>query len=63
MRSKPGRPRPSRICVRTAEPADLDALVEFEQRIFATDRLSRQSLRRLLGSRSRRVIVDLSSND
>jgi [ribosomal protein S18]-alanine N-acetyltransferase len=46
-----------RIRVRSARPADLDALVELEQRIFATDRLSRPSLRRLLSSTSARVIV------
>jgi ribosomal-protein-alanine N-acetyltransferase len=57
MRAKPGRLTSPRIRVRTAKRADLDALIELEQRIFATDRLSRQSLRRLLGSSSTRVIV------
>lgn len=43
--------------MRPARGADLEALVELERRVFATDRLSRQSLRRLLASRSARLIV------
>jgi ribosomal protein S18 acetylase RimI-like enzyme len=43
--------------VRAARAADLDALIELEQRVFATDRLSRTSLRRLLASRSAHVLV------
>lgn len=46
-----------KIRVRTARQADLDALIELEQRVFATDRLSRASLRRLLASKTARVIV------
>ena len=36
------------IRVRKAERGDLDALTELEHRVFATDRLSRRSLRRFL---------------
>jgi ribosomal protein S18 acetylase RimI-like enzyme len=46
-----------KIHVRTARRADLDALIALEQRVFAADRLSRVSLRRLLASKSARVIV------
>lgn len=46
-----------KIRVRTARQSDLDALIELEQRVFATDRLSRASLRRLLASKTARVIV------
>ncbi len=45
------------IRARNAEPGDLDALVDLEHRVFATDRLSRRSLRRFLKSRSAQVIV------
>jgi len=34
--------------IRRGKPADLDALWELENRVFATDRMSRRSLRRLL---------------
>jgi [ribosomal protein S18]-alanine N-acetyltransferase len=54
MKSQPKSPR---IRVRQAKAADLDALIDLEQRVFATDRLSRQSLRRLLASASARVVV------
>jgi ribosomal protein S18 acetylase RimI-like enzyme len=45
------------IRVRKAERADLDALTDLEQRVFATDRLSRRSLRRFLHSPTAEVIV------
>jgi ribosomal protein S18 acetylase RimI-like enzyme len=45
------------VQIRTAGPGDLDALMELEHRVFATDRLSRRSLRRLLKSASARVLV------
>lgn len=45
------------VCIRTAAPGDLDALVELEHRVFATDRLSRRSLRRFLQSPTAAVIV------
>jgi ribosomal protein S18 acetylase RimI-like enzyme len=57
MRAKLPRLKSPKMRVRTARRADLEALLELEQRVFATDRLSRQSLRRLLASLSARVIV------
>jgi len=55
MRSASGKSL--KIRVRAARRADLDALVELERRVFATDRLSRPALRRLLASKSARVTV------
>jgi ribosomal protein S18 acetylase RimI-like enzyme len=46
-----------KIRVRMARQTDLDALIDLEQRVFATDRLSRASLRRLLASKTAHVIV------
>ena len=43
--------------VRRAEPGDVDALIKLEHCVFATDRLSRRSLRRLLDSPSAAVLV------
>jgi ribosomal protein S18 acetylase RimI-like enzyme len=43
--------------VRRAEPSDIDALVNLEHRVFATDRLSRRSLRHLLRSLTAEVLV------
>ena len=43
--------------VRRAEPGDVDALIKLEHRVFATDRLPRRSLRRLLDSPSAVVLV------
>ena len=45
------------VHVRKAERADIDVLLELERRVFATDRLSRRSLRRFLKSASAEVIV------
>jgi ribosomal protein S18 acetylase RimI-like enzyme len=45
------------VRVRAAKARDLDALVELESRVFATDRLSRRSLRRFLTSPSAVFIV------
>jgi ribosomal protein S18 acetylase RimI-like enzyme len=45
------------IRVRKAERGDIDALMELEHRVFATDRLSRRSLQHFLQSRSAEVIV------
>lgn len=56
MPSRPARAKPP-IRVRTARAADLDALLELEHRVFATDRMSRRSLRRLLTSSTARVFV------
>jgi ribosomal-protein-alanine N-acetyltransferase len=52
---RPRRQPPIRV--RRARRSDLAALVELEQRVFATDRMSRASLRRLLASTSSRVIL------
>jgi ribosomal protein S18 acetylase RimI-like enzyme len=45
------------IRVRKAERCDLDALVELEHRVFATDRLSHRSLQRFLTSPTAVVLV------
>jgi [ribosomal protein S18]-alanine N-acetyltransferase len=45
------------IRVRKAERADLDLVMELEHRVFATDRLSRRSLRHFLKSQSAEVMV------
>jgi ribosomal protein S18 acetylase RimI-like enzyme len=45
------------IRARNAEPGDIDALIDLEHRVFATDRLSRRSLRRFLKSKTAQVIV------
>jgi ribosomal protein S18 acetylase RimI-like enzyme len=45
------------IRIRRAEPGDIDALVKLEHRVFATDRLSRRSLRRFLRSPNAEVLV------
>src|SRR5262249_47087488 len=46
--------------IRRGKPADLDALWELENRVFATDRMSRRSLRRLLASPSAVAMVALA---
>jgi ribosomal-protein-alanine N-acetyltransferase len=45
------------VRVRAAKPRDLDALMELEHRVFATDRLSRRSLRRFLTAPSAGLLV------
>src|SRR6266542_3411997 len=45
------------VRVRKAERGDIDALIDLEHRVFATDRLSRRSLRRFLQSPTAEVIV------
>src|SRR5262245_20973428 len=45
------------IRVRKAARGDLDALIELEERVFATDRLSRRSLRNFLASPSAELVV------
>jgi [ribosomal protein S18]-alanine N-acetyltransferase len=57
MTASKSRRKGSRIRVRRARRGDLDALVELEHRVFATDRMSRPGLRRLLLTPSARVIV------
>jgi ribosomal protein S18 acetylase RimI-like enzyme len=55
------------VRIRAAKARDLDALVELEGRVFATDRLSRRSLRRFLSSASAAFMVaegkDLAAKD
>ncbi len=46
--------------IRDGRPADLAALCEIETRSFAADRLSRQSLRRLMGRPSARLRVGVA---
>jgi ribosomal protein S18 acetylase RimI-like enzyme len=55
-------PLPS-MRVRAAERRDLDALMTLEHRVFATDRLSRRSLRRFLQSPSAALIVAEAERD
>ena len=50
------QPEPQ-LRVRKAARGDLDALIELEHRVFATDRLSRRSLRHFLESPTAEVIV------
>ena len=57
MPSNLARKPVAEVHTRKAEPGDVDALTELEQRVFATDRLSRRSLRRFLTSPSAEVIV------
>lgn len=45
------------LVIRRGKLADLDALCDLESRVFATDGISRRSLRRLLGSPSAAVLV------
>ncbi len=47
----------SDIRLRPGETADLDALVDLENRVFTTDRLSRRSFRRFLASPAAALIV------
>jgi ribosomal-protein-alanine N-acetyltransferase len=48
--------------IRRGKAADLDALWELENRVFATDRMSRRSLRRLLASPSAVAVVARSAD-
>jgi ribosomal protein S18 acetylase RimI-like enzyme len=45
------------VHIRRGRSADLDALWDLENRVFETDRMSRRSLRRLLGSPSAAAMV------
>jgi len=58
-----GRPARPQIRIRRAEPGDLDALVTLEHRAFATDRLSRRGLARLLRSPSAEILVAMENHD
>jgi len=55
MSHSPAHRPPVRI--RAAKVRDLDALIELENRVFATDRLSRRSLRHFLASPTAVFIV------
>src|SRR5262249_18077301 len=57
MPSHPAHTPAPDIRVRKAARDDLDALIELEERVFATDRLSRRSLRRFLASPSAELVV------
>jgi [ribosomal protein S18]-alanine N-acetyltransferase len=54
-----GRPATSSksVRIRRSRAADLDELCALERRVFATDRMSRRSLRRLLASPSAVAVV------
>ncbi len=45
------------IVMRTAKKGDLDTLLALEARVFSSDRLSRRSLRRLIGRRTASILV------
>jgi ribosomal protein S18 acetylase RimI-like enzyme len=47
--------------IRSAEPADIGALIDLENRSFSSDRISRSGLRRLIVSPSAEVIVAVSA--
>jgi ribosomal-protein-alanine N-acetyltransferase len=57
MPSRRTRKPAPRVRVRAAKIRDLDALIALENRVFATDRLSRRSLRRFLQSATAAMIV------
>jgi ribosomal-protein-alanine N-acetyltransferase len=57
MRSSQRSKKTARLKVRPGRGTDLGALIDLERQVFASDRLSRASLRRLLASRSAHVIV------
>jgi ribosomal protein S18 acetylase RimI-like enzyme len=57
MRSSQKSKKTARLKVRPARGTDLEALIDLERQVFASDRLSRASLRRLLAARSALVIV------
>ncbi len=62
MPSNPANKPAPRVRLRGAEARDIDALVDLEERVFASDRLSRRSLRRLLRSSAASVIVALEKD-
>jgi ribosomal protein S18 acetylase RimI-like enzyme len=63
MRTQTAHITPPAARLRKAEPADLDALDALEHRVFATDHLSRRSLRHFLGSPTAEVIVAEHAGD
>ena len=54
---------PPTIRVRRARASDLDALVELENGVFASDRISRRQLRHHLGSEGARILVATHGRD
>ena len=59
LESETPRKAPPRATIRPAEPADLDPLVELENRCFTHDRLSRRSFRHFLASPTAICLVAL----
>ncbi len=57
MRASTAPETASDIRLRPGETADLDALVDLENRVFTTDRLSRRGFRRFLASPTAELIV------
>jgi [ribosomal protein S18]-alanine N-acetyltransferase len=57
MPSKPADKRPPPVRVRAAKLRDLHDLIALENRVFASDRLSRRSLRHFLQSPTAAMIV------
>jgi ribosomal protein S18 acetylase RimI-like enzyme len=57
MPSHSARAPVANVRIRRAERGDIDALMELEHRVFATDRLSRASLQRFLKSPTAEVLV------
>jgi ribosomal protein S18 acetylase RimI-like enzyme len=57
MRAAVIEPSAPEVRIRRGNAADLDALLDLENRVFATDRMSRRSLRRFLTSPTAAVVV------
>jgi ribosomal protein S18 acetylase RimI-like enzyme len=57
MSASPAHKPMPQVRVRAADRSDMDALMELEHRVFATDRLSRRSLRHFLQSPTSTVLV------
>ena len=57
MRRASAGKRSAGLSVRRSRPTDLDKLSDLENEVFATDRMSRRSLKRLLVSSSAAVLV------
>ncbi len=56
MAAPADRPKPD-IHLRPATPADLDALVDLEARLFDYDQMSRRSFRRLVGAPTASLLI------
>jgi ribosomal protein S18 acetylase RimI-like enzyme len=57
MRAVALKPPLPEVQVRDGTADDLDALIELETKVFATDRMSRKSLRHFLSSRTAKILV------